>query len=84
MVVVPFELLSKRWVKVYESVILSQLSRPTVTVTVGLLRWLKMTLSYTYTHRFDSNSNGTTAQGSDNFNEGYTENRARIAFDFIF
>ena len=55
-----------------------------VTVTVGLLQWLKLTLSYTYTHRFDNNSNGTTAQGSDNFNEGYTENRARIALDFIF
>ena len=55
-----------------------------MTVTVGLLQWLKLTLSYTYTHRFDNNSNGTTAQGSDNFNEGYTENRARIALDFIF
>jgi hypothetical protein len=56
-----------------------------VTFTIGLARWLNLTLSYTYTQRFDNNTNGTgTVQGSDNLNAGYTENRARIAFDFTF
>ena len=58
----------------------------TVTLSLALLRWLTLNLSYTYTHRFDNGSSGntSTAQGSDNTNRGYTENRARIGLNFAF
>ena len=57
-----------------------------MTLSLALLRWLTLNLSYTYTHRFDNGSSGntSTAQGSDNTNRGYTENRARIGLNFAF
>ena len=53
------------------------------TLRMGLLRWLSLTLTYTYTHRFD-NGNTATNGSSDNFNAGYTENRVRLGFDIKF
>jgi len=58
----------------------------TAALTVGLLRWLKLGFTYTYTQRFDSGTSGTTTttQGSFNSNAGYSENRARISLDMNF
>jgi hypothetical protein len=53
------------------------------TLRMGLLRWLSLTLTYAYTHRFD-NGNTATTGSSDNFNAGYTENRVRLGFDISF
>jgi hypothetical protein len=53
------------------------------TLRMGLLRWLSLTLTYTYTHRFD-NGNTATNGSSDNLNAGYTENRVRLGFDIKF
>jgi hypothetical protein len=58
----------------------------TAALTVGLLRWLKLGFTYTYTQRFDSGTSGTTTttQGSFNSNVGYSENRVRISLDMNF
>ena len=57
----------------------------TASLSIALLRWLNLNLSYTYTHRFDTSANGTvTTSTFGGSNVGYTENRARIGLDFIF
>ena len=55
-------------------------------LTVSLLRWLFLNLAYTYTQRFDNGATGTTTttSGTTVSNQGYTENRGRISFDFVF
>jgi len=50
-------------------------------LTVGLLRWLTLNLTYTYANHFDSGASGTV---TDNTNGAYVENRAKISFDMTF
>jgi hypothetical protein len=51
------------------------------TLSVGLLRWLTLNLSYSYTNHFDTGASGTA---TDNASGAYIENRARISFDMTF
>jgi hypothetical protein len=53
----------------------------TATLSVGLLRWLRMNLSYIYTNHFDTGASGTA---TDNTTGAYVENRVRLSFDMTF
>ncbi len=53
------------------------------TMSIALLRWLTLNLTYTYTNYFDTGSTGTNTI-NDNANGAYIENRARISLDFTF